>query len=166
MALSTVVDLKFIGTLSKALDLAAQNAIPLTLQKQLTMASGVGAGQADKIWADVGTVGPSATVSLDLAGSMLDVFGDAFTPAKLKLFGFLSDPANLNTTHLVRPAAGVPWLGASADLVIIPPGGFLFYGAPIGGITVTATTADIIEITNAAGTNTNTYSVMLVGTSA
>jgi hypothetical protein len=130
------------------------------------MATGTATGLADKIWGDVGTVGPSATVSLDLAGSMLDVFGDTFLPLKLKCIAFTSDAANLNNTHLVRPAAGVPWLGASGDFIIVPPGGGNLWYAPQAGVVVTPTTADIIEITNAAGTNTNAYSIVLIGCSA
>src|SRR5262245_2501405 len=166
MALQTTITFSLAALLSKSLDLVVPTALPVTLARTIQMATGVATGLADMVWGDIGTVGPSATISLDLAGPMLDAFKDPFLPVKLKAIAFSSDPANLNNTHLVRPAAGVPWLLAAADAVIIPPGGGLLWYAPQGGVVVTPTTADIIEITNAAGTNTNAYAIALVGASA
>jgi hypothetical protein len=140
---------------------------PLNASWTWNVATGTGSGQADKIWSDTRSLGASATEDLDLSGVLTDLFGTV-TFAKMKAFAIRSAAANLNNINVSRPAGatGVPWFLAVSDGFVLTPGGMFLYALPQTGITVTNSTADLITITNAAGTNTVSYDVVIVGTSA
>lgn len=162
MALSGSIKVDLIATLVKALDLQT-GTVPLNFSYTWTIASGTAANQADKIFAD--TRSTAGTDSLDMAGSLLDVFGDAFTPARIKGLAIKAAGANAADLRLTRPAAGVPILGATGDYVVIRPGGLFLWAAPDAtGVAVTATTADLIDLVVASGTLA--YDIVILGSSA
>lgn len=131
------------------------------------IAAGTGSGQADKKWSDRRTIAPSATDSLDLAGILADLFG-TITFVKLKAVVLYSAAANLNNIQILRPAAnGVALFGAaSGQLADLTPGGIFAWASPAGVLAVTPGTGDLISVVNAAGTNSVSYDIHLVGTSA
>jgi len=133
-----------------------------------TIADGVGASQANTIWADERTLGASASEDIDLAGSLSSQFGTAvFT--KLKAIVIYALPANTNNVELSEPATnGVPFLKAAGDAIVVPPGGGVMLWAPAlaGLATVTPSSGDIIRVTNSAGTTGVTYDIVLIGTDA
>ena len=166
MALDTRIALSVQANLTNIIDLATAS-VPLNLLADVVLANGTGSGQADKIWWDTRTVGASATDSLDLAGSLTDPLGAAFTPAKLKAIVVKAYSANTNNVVVTRPAAnGVPWASAAGDAVPVGPGGVFDLAFPGAGITVTAGTGDLIDIVNSAGGTAVTYDIVLIGTSA
>jgi hypothetical protein len=136
----------------------------------ISLASGTGAGQADKIFTDTRTLGASATEDLDLAGSLTDVFGAATTFAKVKAIVVGAASGNTNNVNVTRPASnGVPLFLAAGDGVAVRPGGVvavLCGSADTNGYAVTAGTGDLITITNSGGTTGVTYDIAIVGTSA
>ncbi len=143
-------------------------AFPLSLAFALNLADGVGANQADRIWADTRTLGASATEDLDLAGVLTDVYGQAFTLARLKALLITAPLANLNNINVSRPAVnGVPIYLAAGDGEVLHPGGVILKVWPgLTAIPVTAATADLLTITNAAGVNSVTYNIALIGASS
>jgi len=167
MALSSRLTVAVAAEASLATDLA--NAVaPVALSKAMTLLTGVGADQADKIFADSRSVTASTTDSLDVAtgGGLTDVLGAALALVKVKALVIVNTHASQALSYS-RPAAGVPILTAASDAVPIPAGGVLALAAPgaAGLATVTATTADLIDIVNGAGV-TGTYSIVIIGTSA
>lgn len=173
MALQTDVTLRIKGTATTALDMAMTRAT--TIDKTLSgasLSSGTGVGQADVIWADEATLAGSASTVLDLiGGGLIDINGAAFAPAKIKLIYVEADAANnlSNNLQLIATAStGVPFLLALSNGIVIKPGGCaLLYAPTLAGLaTVTATTGDNITLTNGAATNTITYRIVIVGTSA
>ena len=166
-ALNSTVAISLTGTLTKALDLAT-GSVPLSKAATITLASGTGANQADKIWSDQRTINASATDSLDLAGSLLDAFGDAFTPARIKVVLVCAAGGNTNNVNLTRPASnGVPLFLAAGDGIPVRPGGCIVWVAPdVTGVAVTAGTGDLIDLINSAGGTTVTYDIVIVGASA
>ena len=83
----------------------------------------------------------------------------------------LIDAANnvANNLHLIATAStGVPFLLALGDGIVIKPGGIALLYAPAaaGLATVTDTTGQDITLTNGAATNTITYRIVIIGTSA
>lgn len=162
MALSGSIQVNIAATLAKALDLQTVSA-PLSMAYSWTIASGTAANQADKLFAD--TRSTAGTDSLDMAGSLLDAAGDAFTPLRIKGLAIKAAGANTGDLRLSRPSAGVPLLGATGDFITIRPGGLLLWVAPDAtGIAVTPTTADLIDIVSASGTNA--YDIAIIGASA
>jgi hypothetical protein len=132
----------------------------------LTLANGVAASQANKIYAEKRTLLTGATDALDLAGSMTDVFGAAFTPAKVKLLAIHSYPTNTTNLTILGNAAAVPILNTVATTATLQPGGTFFFTAPpLAGVAVTASTGDIVQIVNAAGASAD-YDIVIVGTSS
>lgn len=163
MTLTTVANLRVQTTLTNPLDLVTASA-PQMFQYLLEMTSGVGLNQADTVWSDNRTVAASTTDSLDLAGSLETALGVAFTPARIK--GLILRNRGAQNLALTRPAAGVPWLTASGDSVIVVPGGINIWLAPTAaGIAVTATTADLIDVVNGAGVSVN-YDIVIIGATA
>lgn len=128
------------------------------------LANGTGAGQASQQWHDQRTIAPSATDSLDLAGALVNAFGVTVTFTKIKLLFVRAAPANLNNIQVARPASnGWPWFLAVSDGFLLQPGAWNLFFDP-GGIAVTAATADLLSIINAAGTNSVVYDVVIIGT--
>jgi len=167
MTLSSNLVVTLTATLTKALDLLSPEG-KLAIQKAIALTSGVGANQADKIFSDQRTITASATDSLDLAGSLLDAFGDAFTPARIKALYVFAAAANTNNVNVTRPAAnGVPLFLAAGDGIPVRPGGLLVWIAPDAtGVPVTATTADLIDLINSAGGTSVVYDIVILGASA
>jgi hypothetical protein len=168
------VQVGIVGTLSSASNLTDDSA---TLQKVWTtsIANGVGAGQADKIYTlKEQTIADGGTLSIDVKGSLTDAFGAAFTPAKLRAVAIVScggppscsSAANTTNLTLFGDANGVPILNTAATTSTLTPGGsFVKTDMSTAGIAVTAGTGDIIKIVNAAGAAAK-VDVVLIGTSS
>ena len=127
-------------------------AAPLSLVKSITLSSGTGAGSADKVYSQQYSIGTGATQSIDVAGSLTDSMGVAFTPARIKAIYIGSAAANTTNLTVFGDAAHVPFLGTVATSFTMKPGGaFLLVDPGATGYVVTASTGDIIKIVNAAG---------------
>lgn len=171
MALQTYIDVNIRAASTTALDLSISRAAALNRTFSDELTSGVAADMADVVYADEFTLAGSASSVLDLAGSMTDIQGAAFLPAKIKLIYVEADAANniANNLQLIATAStGVPFLLALGDGIVIKPGGIaLLYAPTLAGLaTVTATTGDQITLTNSAATNTITGRIVIIGTSA
>lgn len=162
-SLQSTVGLNISAQLSAAGLMPASSS--LSIIRNATLTSGVAGGQADTVYATTQVITTGATLSLDVKGSLLDAFGAAFTPAKLKVVYIFSSASNTTNLTLFGDAASVPILNTAATTSTLLPGGtFLMIQPPLAGIAVTAATADIIKIVNAAGASA-TVDVVLIGTS-
>lgn len=167
MALFTRVASALDAAQTSAGDLGTATFNP-TSAKTYTWTSGTSTDQADRLWSDSGSIAASATTSLDLAGSaLLDPFGVAVVFAKLKLIRVVAALTNVNNVVLTRPASnGVPIFSAAGDAFPILPGGMLEWVAPGAGVTVTASTGDLLDLVNSSSGSAVAYDIVLVGTSA
>lgn len=167
MALSTKLVTTLTATLTDALDLSTVTD-PLTYTNRITLTSGTGANAADMLWHDTRTLAASATEDLDLAGSLVNAFGDTQTFARLKIIVVTAASGNTNNVQVTRPAAnGVPLFLAAGDGIAVKPGGMFVCAEPgATGHAVTAGTGDLITFTNSAGSTSVTYDVILIGASA
>lgn len=166
MTLSTIIDVNVAASLVAALDIGSAQYAP-TINKRITMPTGVATGQADLIFTDTRTVVASGTDALDLAGSLVGPVGGTLTFVKLKGLLVRAAAANVNNCRLNRPAAnGVPVFLAASDAIDILPGGLFLWVAPGAGVTVTPATGDLINIDNSGAGTSVTYDVVLLGTSA
>jgi len=166
MALSTVIDANLSANLTSALDLVTASA-PLALNTRISMASGTATGQADLCWSDTRTVSASGTDALDLAGTLAGNLGGTLTIVKLKAVLVRAAAGNTTNVRVNRPASnGVPLFLAASDGIDVLPGGIFLWVAPGAGVTVTASTGDLINIDNSGSGTSVTYDVCFVGTSA
>lgn len=162
MSLSATIDLSINATHTKVRDNVANFKYPLALSKQVALADGVGANQANTLFDDIVTIADGGTQSLDLTGVLKDAFGDNFDAVKIKAIYIESVDANTTVVTVGNDAAAFVFLGAAAHTVALGPGDFFCMtrrGAT--GLAVVAGTGDVIKLANAAGAIANVRVVIL-----
>lgn len=149
---NSILALSFKSILANTLGLAAGQAV-LETGINVAVASGTGAGQADRIYTDAGK-SISAAFDYDLSGSLLDAFGAAFVLARVKAILVIASALNTGNVIIGNDAAS-PLLGFGVitHTWAVKPGGVFFVYAPDATAwPITATTADILQFTPSAGT--------------
>lgn len=143
--------------------------IPAGLSRAVTLASGTGAGKADKAYTARRTLAASATEDLDLDGVLTDAFGATITFAKIKGLFIAAAAANTNGV-VVGAASSNAWASLlnTTGTITLRPGTALALvaGAADTGYAVTASTGDVLKVANSAGGSPVTYDICIVGTSA
>lgn len=170
MGLTSTLAVSVTANHTKALDLAT-GTVPLKKLYQAALASGTGVGQADLIFHDQRTLAASATENLDLSGVLTDAFGTSLALVKVKAIVFMAAAANTNNVIVGGDVTNTffPMFGAETDSLILRPGtifALIAGAADAAGYAVTAATADLLKVTNSAGTSSVTYDVIVIGTSA
>lgn len=137
-------------------------------KKSLAFSSGTGANQADRIFTDTRTIAASTTEDLDIRGTSLqDAFGANVAMFELKMLIVCAASGNTNNVVLGGDANSVPFLSTAATTVSIKPGGcFALMDPSAGGVTVTDTTGDIIQVANSGGGTTVSYDIVVIGSSS
>lgn len=133
--------------------------------RKIRFTDGTGAGQVSQVWCDGARPLNATNEDLDLQGTtQKDFAGNALDMTKLRvLFVGNLDTDSGDTVTVSRPAsAGVTGMFAAAsDAVTVQPSGFLLWVAPGADAgTVTATTADLINIATA---DNSTFDVLVAG---
>lgn len=162
----------FTGTLKLTLDAVFGQSIDIgTLKhninytKTYNIANGTAANQANQIWVDNRSVAASTADSLDLAGALADAFGNTITFTAIKGIIII---AGANGDNLVVGGAAsntfINWVSNATDEIVIKPNGmFALFDPSAGGYAVTASTGDILDITNADSAAAATYDIILIG---
>lgn len=164
MSLSTRINAAIAFTQTASPDLGSAKA-ELALSIAKTLANGTGNAQADLAFSDSRTLADGASEDLDLAGSLIDAFGNTITAAEIVAVLIEADAAN--TTNLTVGGATAEaqlWFAAAGDKEVIKPGGHSLHFAPAGWA-IAAGTADDLKIENAAGASA-TYRIAIIGRSA
>lgn len=169
MALDTsTVALTVSGSQSSSLDFTTGTA-PISRIYQLLYNTGTGAGAADRIWHDQRTIAISGTDDLDLAGTLIDVFGATVTFARIKSITVAASAANTNNVIIGNAATNgfITWVGAATHTVTVRPGGFFQLAATDAtSYAVTAGTGDLLRIANSGAGTSVLYDIILIGASA
>lgn len=167
-SLATSVVFSVGGNFANDLDLGTDPTYNFKAGRTLNLANGTGASQADKVFADQRTIAASTTEDLDIsAGGLTDAFGTTFTLAELKVLMVCASSANTNNVVLGGDAASVPFLSTAATTVSIKPGGcFMLADPSAGGIAVTDSTGDVIQVANGGAGTTVTYDIVMIGSSS
>jgi hypothetical protein len=162
----TTLNLSLASTQTNPLDLGTAS-FPLKYAKSMALAAGSGTGQADRIFTDTRTLAASATENLDLAGSLTDAFGATITFARIKLVLVTAAVANTNNVNVIRESTnGVPLFLALADgIPVRPGGGFAWWAPDATAVAVTASTGDLLTVTNSAAGTSVTYDIVVIGAS-
>lgn len=170
MALSTKVRVELSATQTPTVDLGTASRTG-TVAAAITLADGVGAGQANLVWFDSGVLAASATVDLDLAGGLTDSFGAALTFVKVK--AIVLEAASTNTNNIIIGGAATnqfaSWAGAATHTVTVRPGGVFALAVGTGDLTgygVTAGTGDLLRLANSGAGTSVAYDIAIVGTSS
>ena len=144
---------------------SAVSAIDLAIA--LSFTNGNGSGNADRIWKDTRTLAASATENLDFSGSLTDIYGATMAFADIRAIIVTASSANTNNVQVQRASTnGVPLFMAASDGVEVRPNGvFVLACNDATGYVVTASTGDLLTITNSAGSTSVTYNIVVVGSS-
>lgn len=165
MALSANVVFDLQATLTKAIDLST-GATPLAYRKSIAFTDGGGANQAQLLFSDQRTLSASASEDLDMAGVLVDIYGNTLTFASIKVMAFFCPAtAGGDLTITAKGTNGfASWVAAAGDAVKVKPGGLFLLVAPgATGYAVTASTGDLLTVTNGDGAASVTYDVILMG---
>jgi len=168
MALTSSVNVQFSALLTSTSDFTTPVA-EIVFPRHYQLASGTGAGQADKVWGDQRTLAASATEDLDLTGTLVDVYGATITMARVKAIIIEAIAGNTNNV-VVGAASSNPWstlLGATGTLTIRPGTSITVVcgTADATGYTVTAATGDLLKVANSGSGTGVTYNIFFVGCS-
>ena len=162
---STVVAASIIGGMVSNIDLQA-NASTISKKFTATLTNGTGASKACILWSDTRTLAASATEDLDLASGLTDAFGATIVFTKVKAILVTAAAANTNLVVVSCPAANgfvTPFNAASDAIKIYPGGAFMLVNPTTTGYAVTASTGDLLTITNSAGSTGVTYDIVIIG---
>ena len=113
------------SAVAETLDLTTRTAA-LAFSRSLALTNGTGANQVDKLYQDTNSLGPSATLDIDLVGALTDVFGTAFNFARVKGLFVAAAAGNTNNV-VVGGAAATQWVGpfgAATHTIAVRPGGW------------------------------------------
>ncbi|MBA4092400.1 MAG: hypothetical protein C0494_17660 [Sphingobium sp.] len=129
------------------------------------IADGVGAGQANQMWADNRTIAASTSENLDLAGSLANALGATLTFTSIKAILIIAAAANANNVVVGGAASNAFALfGDPTDTIAIRPGGcLLITDFNANGYAVTAATGDILKVANSGSGTTVTYDIVIIG---
>ena len=165
--LSTSLNVRLSATYQKAIDLINEGlTAPLSINVTKSMETGTGADLADKAWWNTSTLAASASETWDL-DALTDAFGDVLTFVKVKLLYVKASDDNNAANPVVVGGGDFAGPFADASDKVNLSAGDVFLATKFGsGWTVTATSADGLLVTNGAGTNSVTYDIVLIGTSA
>ncbi len=152
------------------LGLLSQVTHQVPLSNVVDLVSGTGAGAADVLYSDTGTLAASANTDLDLSGALANAIGGTSVFARVKGLYIAASAANTNNV-VVGAAATNAWatLLNAAGTVTLRPGEFMLIAcgaADATGHTVTAGTGDLLRIANSGAGTSVTYSIAIIGCSA
>ena len=138
----------------------------INYSKLFNFTNGTAASQANTIWMDQRTIAASGTDDLDLYGSLTNAFGTTLNFSSIK--GIIVYAATANTNNVIiggdGSAALINWVGGSTDTIVVKPGGlFALIDPSAGGYAVTATTADVLQISNSSSGTSVTYDIIILG---
>jgi hypothetical protein len=135
-----------------------------------TFTNGTGNNQVNQVFTDTRTISASSSENLDLAGGLVSALNTTLTFTKIKMIEISAATANTNNVLVGGHAAGLSTmfvLGGDAAIedvqIVIPPGGLFVLTAPAAGFTVTASTADILQIANSSSGTSVTYTIKIYG---
>lgn len=169
MALSLLRTLTLSGTLTNDSTLcittdqvtSGSNSFP-TLTR--TISDGTGAGQCNKWYRSYRTLTAGSADNLDLAGSLLDPFGNTLTFTGIKYIAIALVAASANGTNKLTVGNGTnPFVGPfSASGTIDVYDALELYHPGASGWAVTAGTGDILKVNN-GGASSITYCILIAG---
>jgi len=148
--------INFAGGKTLNVQSSSQPSDPLQYSKKYAFTFGTGALKVNSLYHRVHSIAKGATLSLDLAGALLDAFGDVFTVGIVKVLAVvnLSDVSTVPTDAVVEVggnAAGLVTLFNAVDNAIKVQAGeakLLVCTPTAAGYVITPTTYDLLEIVN------------------
>ncbi|MDP3853622.1 hypothetical protein [Phenylobacterium sp.] len=165
MSLNLTVTASIVGLITGAPDLVSVEA-SIAKKRIVQFLDGVGAGQANLMFADTRSIAASSNDDIDLAGALTDPLGEDASFARIKAILVVASANNTNDVVIGGAATNtfVGPFGASTHKVALPPGGVMLIAAPTAaGWPVTAATGDLLRIANSGAGSSVSYDLVIVG---
>lgn len=170
MALTTDISFRIGANYTVAKDLNNTPLSALDFSQRVQLATGVGAGKADRLFYDQRTVNASSSEDLDLVGTLLDDFGATFSPVRIKAIAIKAVVANINNV-IVGAASATQWaalLGTTGTITLRP--GALFCAVADATDTTAyvcaAGATDLLKVANSGAGTSVDYQIVIIGVSA
>lgn len=167
MTLAATLTLGCSVTQTSTLDIATGTA-PLSFLVRYAFPHGTDRDEATTFTSDNRTLAAGATDAFDLAGGLVDIFGNVVTFTRLRAILVETSSANTTILTLFR-ATGQPTpfrehsRETNSALVQLPPHAKFFMVTPQpDGLIVAAGTADVLRFFNNTASSIN-YNVVLIG---
>jgi hypothetical protein len=148
-----------------SLDLAGFNprSHSSVINKSVTYAFGTGNTQINDRYEAERSLAASANEELDLAGVLVNAFGESVVFTAVKEI-YIENPSATQTLTVGNATATqfLGGFGAAAHTWAIPPGGTFHVRAPMAGWPVVAGASDKLKILNNAG-STVAYKIVILG---
>ena len=163
-----IVSLPIAVTLNQTstLDIATGSA-PLAFLANYVFSSGTSAYQGTTFTSDNRTLGAGAADSFDLAGGLVDIFGNVVTFTRIRAILIETTPGSAGDLTLFAATAGsnsfVGPMNFGAQIRVRPGCTWAGIAPNADGWPVIAGTGDIFFVSNQSGGNI-VYSIILVGT--
>ncbi len=136
---------------------------------EIAISDGTGAGQSDQKFSDNRNLLAAASDLLDLAGSLIDAFGNTLTFVEVTAIYIKAKATNIGNIRIGGAAANPfqgPFVDVSDKIDLLPGEVFLVTNiASATGWAVVAGTGDILEIENLDGSNAADYDIIIIGRS-
>lgn len=131
----------------------------------LALTDGTATGKANRVYSAEVTLASGATQDVDLSGALEDILGEALAFVNVRLIAMQAHATNTTNVTIGNDAAAfVGPFGAGTHTLVLKPGDIFVVGGRTGYV-VTATTADILQFTNAAGAQAK-VDLVILGTDA
>jgi hypothetical protein len=134
--------------------------LPVNAQPSISFANGAGAGQAKVLYQGKLSLSGGA-LNVDLNGVLTDSYGSTVSLVRVKAIYIQNNSTSANMTF--GAAASNPWatLLNSTGTITLPPSAWFLAATPDAtGWAVTAATGDLLK---AAGTGTDQFTLVLIG---
>lgn len=131
-----------------------------------SLADGTSVDQCKCIYHTQGTIASAGSASIDVSGSLTDMFGNSAVFTKIKgillINKGIASGSSYTETSGENIIVSTSTLTAAIHTAPIEPGGCMLFCSPKVGGPVTASTADLITMTR-AGSSTVTYQIVIWG---
>ena len=145
---------------------ASDPKVNIDLKAEVALTDGVGNDQVNKFYGPVErTLAAGASEDLDLNATLVDFFGNTVSPTAIKGVMVVADSTNQANIE-VGGASANAWTGLfkdATDIIVLPAGAFFCAGCPVAGWSLTAGTADLLQINNTDGSNAAKYQIVFLG---
>ncbi|AHE52633.1 hypothetical protein [Sphingomonas sanxanigenens] len=165
MGLNATIEASIRAKLTAAPDIGSA-AYDIETRARYPLTDGVGANQANNVFSDTRTLAASASESIDLAGSLANVFGVVLTFTAIKAIYVKAAAGNTNDVVIGGAASNAfvgPFADASDKLAIKPGGCVMLVNPSAAGWTVTPSTGDLLLIANSAAGTPVSYDIVIIG---
>jgi len=163
---SSILQVTLSGTVSDTFDLMNPQST-FSINENQSITNGADTNEGNFVFSDLGTIAASGSVTIDLKGSLVDIFGNTVDMDILKVIIVRNtsdqQTGGAITSNLTVATNGIGFLTGTTPLVHVGPGSVFCASDLADGWTLAAGSADTVTIAN---TNTEAhaaYEFMVMG---